>query len=567
MCPVREVLVRPVLEHDALSPKSFAMIVRVGLTCFCLVALVSDASAQRGAGPSPAAAPAAEAPADPLGRDTPRGTVVGFMAAARDGKNDVAALYLNSTLRGPALAELTNQLYVVLNGRLPVRLNVLSDRAEGSLANPLTPDRDVVGTIPTSRGELDIALERVNVRNTGPVWLFARTTLDSIPDVYREIDLVQLDRYLPRFLTYRVAGIRLFEWLAITLLIPCLYRLLGVLDWVLRPALLEWQRRRGGLAEAVSPRVPGPVRLLLLVVVLRSVIPSFELPLAERQLWAAIIGLLAIGAVVWLALLSIGYSERYVHRRIRELHLGESRALVRLGRRIADVVVISAGGVAVLYFFGIDPTAALAGLGIGGIAVALAAQKTLENVIGGFSIVFDKAVRVGDVLRLGTTTGTVDHVGLRSTRIRTLDRTIVTVPNGQIATADIETLSERDKFWFRHIVGVSYQTTAAQMRAVSSGLRDLLVGYQGVEVESVRVQFFRLSASSLDIEVVAYIFAADWAEFLAVQQELLLRMMEILEQSGTEIAFPTQTVHFRDEGAAALASMSAGLGRVPQRID
>jgi MscS family membrane protein len=378
---------------------------------------------------------------------------------------------------------------------------------------------------------------------------------------------VQLDRYLPRFLTYRVAGIRLFEWLAITVLIPCLYRLLGVLDWVLRPAILEWRRRSGGLAEAVSPRVPGPVRLLLLVVVLRSVIPSFDLPLAERQLWAAITGLLAIGAVVWLALLSIGYSERYVHRRVRELNLGESRALVRLARRIADVVVISAGGVAVLYFFGVDPTAALAGLGIGGIAVALAAQKTLENVIGGFSIVFDKAVRVGDVLKLGTTTGTVDHVGLRSTRIRTVDRTIVTIPNGQIATADIETLSDRDKFRFHHIVGVSYHTTAAQMRAVSSRVRDLLVGSQAVEVESVRVQFFRLSASSLDIEVFAYVFAGSWVEFLAVQQELLLQMMEIVEQSGTEIAFPTQTVHFRDVGVASLASMSAGLAHVPQRIE
>src|SRR6185436_11530133 len=116
---------------------------------------------------------------------------------------------------------------------------------------------------------------------------------------------------------------------------------------------------------------------------------------------------------------------------------GEIAALLRLGRRIADVFVITGGVIVALHFFGLDPTAALAGLGIGGIAVALAAQKTLENVIGGFSLVFDKAVKVGDFLKFGDTMGTVDRVGLRSTRIRTLDRTILSVPNGQIATVNI----------------------------------------------------------------------------------------------------------------------------------
>src|SRR6185436_9294793 len=138
-----------------------------------------------------------------------------------------------------------------------------------------------------------------------------------------------------------------------------------------------------------------------------------------------------------------------------------------------------AGGLIVLAYFGVDPTAALAGLGIGGIAVALSAQKTLENVIGGVSIVFDKAVRVGDVVKVGDTSGTVDYIGLRSTRIRTNDRTILSVPNGQIATVNIETLSTRDKFWFHHFVGLRYETTASQMRAVLKGVCDLLGAHSG----------------------------------------------------------------------------------------
>ena len=170
-----------------------------------------------------------------------------------------------------------------------------------------------------------------------------------------------------------------------------------------------------------------------------------------------------------------------------------------------------------LHYFGFDPTAALAGLGIGGIAVALAAQKTLENVIAGLSLIFDKAVRVGDFLKLGEIVGTVDYIGLRSTRIRTLDRTILSVPNGQIANVDIETLSARDKFWFHHFVGLRYETTVDQMRAVVDGMRSASRHASRASIpSSVRVRFFRLGSFSLDIEVFAYVDASDWEAFLEI---------------------------------------------------
>ena len=226
-------------------------------------------------------------------------------------------------------------------------------------------------------------------------------------------------------------------------------------------------------------------------------------------------------------------------------------AMLRLARRAAEVVIIAAAVLVMVRYFGLNPSAALAGLGIGGIAVALAAQKTLENVIGGLSIVFDRAVRVGDTLKVGETVGTVDYVGLRSTRIRTLERTIVSVPNGQIATVNIETLSARDKFWFHHFVGLRYETTASQMRAVLKGVCDLLGAHSGVEPGGVRARFFRLGPFSLDVEIFAYIRAADWDHFLEIQQDLLLRIMEIVEREGTMIALPSQTVTLADARSAA----------------
>jgi MscS family membrane protein len=185
----------------------------------------------------------------------------------------------------------------------------------------------------------------------------------------------------------------------------------------------------------------------------------------------------------------------------------------------------------------------LAGLGVGGIAVALAAQKTLENVIAGASLIFDQAVRVGDSLKMGDIVGTVDSVGLRSTRIRTLDRTVVSVPNSQIANASLETFSVRDKFWFHPVVALGYETTPDQLHAVVDGIRRLLVEHRAIDPPSVRVRLLRLGAFSLDIDVFAYVLARDWDDFLEIQEELLFGVTELVSKAGTRIALPSQTMY------------------------
>jgi MscS family membrane protein len=162
----------------------------------------------------------------------------------------------------------------------------------------------------------------------------------------------------------------------------------------------------------------------------------------------------------------------------------------------------------------------LAGLGVGGIAVALAAQKTLENVIGGVFLIFDEVVHVGDSLTVGDTLGAVDDIGLRSTRIRTLDRTMVSVPNGQIANLSIENLSARDKFWFHPILRLRFDTTSPQMHALLDGIRNLLAGSSLVESNSIRVRFLDFGSSSLDVEVFAYVLARDWNQLLEIQEKL-----------------------------------------------
>jgi len=221
--------------------------------------------------------------------------------------------------------------------------------------------------------------------------------------------------------------------------------------------------------------------------------------------------------------------------------------MLNLGRRLADALALAVGGIVMLHYFGIDPTAALAGLGIGGIAVALAAQKTLENVVGGVSIIVDQAVRVGDFLKLGDTFGTVDSIGLRSTRIRTLDRTILSVPNGQVANVNIETLSARDKYWFHHFVGLRYETTSSQLSSILEDLRTYLVNHPKIDRgDSIRARLIRFGPFSLDIEIFAYLAVDDWEAFLETQQQMLITVIDIIERAGAAIALPSQMLHLAD---------------------
>jgi MscS family membrane protein len=176
----------------------------------------------------------AEAPEDTLGRTTPRGAVLGFLAAAGKRDEETAAKYLNTTLRGQPAAELAQRLSVVLNQRLSAKLNHLSNRPEGSLADPLHPNIELVGTISSDKGDVEILLERVDRGKAGSIWLFSRGTLTWIPKLYDEVNAVPVENVLPEFLTeIRIGPFPLFEVLAVFVGVPLFYLLASLLNRLL----------------------------------------------------------------------------------------------------------------------------------------------------------------------------------------------------------------------------------------------------------------------------------------------------------------------------------------------
>ncbi len=478
---------------------------------------------------------------DPLGRQTPRGTVLGFLGAARRGENEVARQYLDTRADQAAGQRLAQQLFIVLDAKLPARLTQISDEPTGSRANPLAPDVEVIGTVMSPTGEIEVVVERVARGGGEPLWLFSSATLKSVPALYNDVARQDAARRLPDFLEEPgLAGLRWIEWLVVLVGIPLFFVAAALLNRLLVAIVKPlWRRFSADAARPVTTVIPLPARLLLFALSSQWLLAKLPLSLRVRQFWSSAVTALAIVSVVSLLIVLNAELERIILRRASRGDSTAVHALLRVLRRVADVVCILVGLGVLLRHFGIDPTPTLAGVGVGGIAVALAAQKTLENVIAGASLIFDQAVKVGDFLKIGETEGTVDHIGLRSTRIRTLDRTVVSIPNGQIASATLETVSARDKFWFHPVVRLRYDTSAEQLRRVLEGFRQMLAAHPAVDPAEQRVRLYRLGPYSLDIEVFAYVPARDWNEFLQVQEQLLFGVTEIVERSGTAFALPS----------------------------
>ena len=256
--------------------------------------------------------------------------------------------------------------------------------------------------------------------------------------------------------------------------------------------------------------------------------------------------LLLAGVVWWLWRMVDLVAER-MRGHLRPDYPRTAQSVYVLGRRLLKGVALAIALLAGLAAFGVDLTTTMAGLGIGGVALAFASQKTLENVFGGIFVLSDRSIVVGDVCQIGKYVGEVVDVGLRSMQLRTANRTVVYVPNGTLATMEVENLTRRDKFLFNPTVGLRYETTLEQLQRVASDIRASLAADSRIEDSTLRVRLVRFGAYSLDVEVFAYVKTADFPAFLGVQEELLMRIMGIVKYAGTGFAFPSQTMYMRPD--------------------
>jgi len=500
--------------------------------------------------------PPAPAPADALGRETPSGAVFGFLQVAQAGnfRSGADYLQLSAARRQAQGADLAAKLKVLMDRAFVGNMRRISQNPEGS---PESGDNGIqtIGSF-AGGGETDVPVVLVRVADpgAGKVWLFSYETLSRVPELYENLQEHQLESqitgHIPQFLVHKLfLGMPLWQWLGLLLAVPVAAVIAWAIVLVLAIPRRLWlqYRKRPNLHSFVH--LSGPLLLLFGAIAHRVLVAYLGLPLLPRVYYYRTAGgVMAIG-FFWF----IYRASEISMRRLRTRAIGAGRTgtgtLMVLGERLLKVIVAGIAVLVVLAILGFNLTTVLAGVGIGGIAIAFAAQKTLENLFGGVSVLADEVIRVGDTCRFGDRTGTIEDISLRSTRVRTNERTELAIPNGTLAAINVENLTRRDKFLFNPVLAMRYETTPDQLRFLLAEVRRMLYEHPKVESGNAAIRLANFDESSLRLEISSFVLTTDNSEFNAIREDLLLRIMEIVKRSGSDFAFPSRTLYMgRDAG-------------------
>lgn len=524
----------------------------------------------------PTAARAAEdKPLAPADTSSPRATLESFVATVdaiyADLKSSPSSPELRDRIRRRIarvadcldLSEVAPSLVDSKRRQVTVNLKELLDRIELPPAAEI-PDAERVAAEKLTRWRVpdtEITLVRLSEGGRAGEWVFSADTVERAEEFFRLVEPLPyradagspglhdmyvespgwmipeaLVRGLPDWARQRFWDVTLWQWAAAVALLAGGAGLIA--------AAFAAARRVAGRPGAGPLLVTLAAPLVLIATCLSlDLIYTNQIRITGDMLFAAKTGLrigMFGGCVVLVQAVLTRLGEAVI--RSRRLRPGTiDTQVMRLGFRILTILAMAWMVILGADSMGISVTPLVAGLGVGGLAVALAAQHTVENFIAGLVLYADKPVRIGETCQFGEHRGTVEQIGLRSTRIRGIDRTVVAIPNSEFAKLRLVNYTRRDKILLKTVLGLRYETTADQLRHVLAALRQLLTSHPRIDAESVRVRFTGYGAYSLDVEVFALAETNDWATFLAIQEDVLLEVMDVVTGSGCGFAFPSQT--------------------------
>ncbi|WP_051484677.1 mechanosensitive ion channel family protein [Shewanella waksmanii] len=473
---------------------------------------------------------------DELQRDTPRGTLAGFTNAAYEQDFELAAEYLDlrylpdnmSKDKGPQYAK---KLQAIIDRNLWIELEDVNDTPQGVANDNLPAYRDAFGRIAINSGHITLLLQRVPSKG-GSIWKISNATVAKVPNLYDQLGYGPVvEWFVDNIPEGRLFKINLWEWSLILCYLIGAFMVIIPLTWLAKWLIL---RSKSELKQEVAYVVAGPLRFFLAVVLCRAWIAHSSISAGALAVIDS--GFLLMLAVVWLVWSALGIFQAGLKQRWLMRDNQQGASLLRPLTNFVRIIFVIIAVLVWLEHLGFNASAILAGMGIGGVAIALASKQSIENFIGTITLYSAAPIKVGNLCRFGTINGTVEEMGLRCTQIRTLDRTLIHVPNAKLAEMEIENISEREKIRFKADIRLDYAiTNSKQLKDITSDIRTMLEQHEQVEADPLRVTFQGFGLHGLQVNVFAYVATTSFPTYQLVAQELHLGIMDIVNQHGSRI--------------------------------
>lgn len=512
---------------------------RKTVACMALLTLGQSGNAWAQDEPVAESFVSAGAPIDQVDQRTPLASAQGFMQSAESGDYDRAAEYLDlrylpdemESADGAVLAE---QLYIVIGRTMSIDFGILSDQPDGRESDGLPGYRDALGKIETSRGQRTIFLQHIPGPGDTNIWKVSNASVAQIPALYAEFGYSRIVGSVRSISPEgSFLGVEFFKWI-----IAVLSGAVGAVVWlaVAWPLGQFVTRRSVENTDRVRLFLTRPVPAAIFILVGFAVLRDLGMGVTGNRIAEG--GTLVTIVILWL-LFSITDLARDIYARYLRLR-GRDSALMLLRPVTSTVKLLMVVLALVIWLdnIGVNVTALVAGLGVGGLAVALVLQKPLEDIMGAITLYTQQQVTVGQYCTSGDITGTVEEINLRTTRIRTIRNTVVVIPNAIFATASIENVTARQRILHDQTVRLALDTPEQLVRSVLQQLREVLLTIDKVTEDASYVRLVGLSEFSIDVQVFAHVGTTDWNEFLAIAEDINLGTIATLEKLGAKIAEP-----------------------------
>jgi len=514
----------------------------------------------------------------------PRATMTTFLQAMNDIKRGQAERIeealttlnleeVNPLVRKERGADLAWMLLEVLDRTRLVEPELIPDAKQG---DPWLFEQYISGSVEI-------------VRQRDGRWLFGKRTVSQLPALVEELAdservagsdadnqhaplHLRLREELPEPLTERSFLLENWRWLALLIIIA-----LGVVaDWLvsflLRFALTHWSRRsRSPAFQQIPENMLRPLGLQAMAVIWWIGINLIGLPEQALLILLVAVKFLASAAGVWAAYRLVDLASAWFKEKAAETENKLDDVLAPLASRILKIFVTVIGIVFIADNLNLDVSGLLAGLGLGGLAFALAAKDMVQNLFGSITVLLDRTFVVGDWIKVGEVEGTVEKIGFRSTGVRTFYNSLITLPNSHFITADVDNMGKRRYRRLSTQFGLTYDTPSERIEAFCEGIRELVRQHPYMRKDNFHVYLNGLGASSLDVLVYVFWETPDWATELRERHRFLLDCLRLAQRLGVEFAFPTQTLYLRQEESGEPAEpppleQARGIGRNQARI-